>query len=127
MRALVVDDSAVIRRFLKHVLEPEGIEVAEAVDGIQALKVLQDGAPIDFAFLDWRLPGMDGYEVLNLIRSDTKFDHTQILMVSTETDEHLIQDALKAGADEYIIKPFTRDFIVETVHNLQLKQRRGQA
>jgi two-component system chemotaxis response regulator CheY len=127
MRALIVDDSAVIRRFLKLVLEPEGIEVTEAVDGIEALKVLQCGVPVDLAFLDWRLPGMDGYDVLNIMRSDCKFDQTKVLMVSTETDKHLIQQALDAGADEYVMKPFTRDVIVEKVHELRHKNRREQA
>jgi two-component system chemotaxis response regulator CheY len=127
MKVLIVDDSSVIRRFLTKVLEPEGIEVTEAADGPAALQALRCGPPVDLAILDWRLPGMDGYEVLNIIRSDTRFDQTRILMVSTETDEQHVHDALQAGADEYIMKPFTRDMIVETVNQLQRKNQRNQA
>jgi len=127
MRALVLDDAAVIRRCLRRALEPEGIEVVEAADAMEALAVFQSGPPIDLAFLDWRLPGMDGFELLNIIRSDSKFNHTRILMVSTETDEQYVHDALKAGADEYIMKPFSQDLIMEKVHKFLPQGHRDQA
>lgn len=112
MKALVVDDSAGMRAFLKMVSKGAGIEVAEARNGVEALSVLTSGLRTDFALLDWNMPEMDGYELLLWIRSKTKFDSMHIMMVTTETEAGQITEALEHGADEYVMKPFTREVIL---------------
>jgi len=112
MKALVVDDSAGMRAFLKMVSKGAGIEVAEARNGVEALSVLTSGLRTDFALLDWNMPEMDGYELLLWIRSKTKFDSMRIMMVTTETEAGQITEALEHGADEYVMKPFTREVIL---------------
>jgi two-component system chemotaxis response regulator CheY len=113
MKALVVDDSAGMRAFLKMVLKNAGIEVAEAKNGIEALSVLNSGLKADFALLDWNMPEMDGYELLLWIRSHRAFDPMRVVMVTTETEAGQITKALEHGADEYVMKPFTREVIFD--------------
>jgi two-component system chemotaxis response regulator CheY len=122
MKALVADDSNLIRHFLRKVLEPEGIEVTEATDGKEALQALQTGEPVDVALLDWRMPVMDGYDVLEIIRADHKFDDMQVVMVTTETDMSLVNKAMDSGANEYIMKPFSKDVVLEKLRLLHLRQ-----
>ena len=112
MKAVVVDDSAGMRAFLKMVSKGAGIEVAEARNGVEALSVLTSGLRTDFALLDWNMPEMDGYELLLWIRSKTKFDSMHIMMVTTETEAGQITEDLEHGADEYVMKPFTREVIL---------------
>jgi two-component system chemotaxis response regulator CheY len=122
MKALVADDSNLIRHFLRKLLEPEGIEVTEAVDGMEALQTLQTGGPLDLALLDWKMPGMDGYDLLQIIRADHKFDDMQVMMVTTETDMALVNQAMDSGANEYIMKPFSKDVVLEKLRLLHLDQ-----
>jgi two-component system, chemotaxis family, chemotaxis protein CheY len=113
MKALVVDDSAGMRAFLRMVLKGAGIEVAEARNGMEALSVLKSGLMADLALLDWNMPQMDGYELLLWIRSNTAFDSMRVVMVTTETEAGQITKALEHGADEYVMKPFTREVILD--------------
>ena len=123
MKALVVDDSQVIRCFLRGLLEPEGIEVSEANDGAEALAALKVSGPIDLLMLDWRMPGLDGFDVLCALRAEPRFDNMSIVMVTTETDLEQVTKALDSGADEYIMKPFNRDGILEKLNLLKSKPR----
>jgi two-component system chemotaxis response regulator CheY len=122
MKALIADDSNLIRHFLRKVLEPEGIEVTEAVDGTDALKALQTGGPVDVALLDWKMPGMDGLDVLEIVRADHKFDDMRVVMVTTETDMSSVAHAMDSGANEYIMKPFSKDVVLEKLRLLHLNQ-----
>jgi two-component system chemotaxis response regulator CheY len=121
MKALVVDDSAGMRAFLKMVLKGAGIEVAEARNGREALSALNSGSRADFALLDWNMPEMDGYELLLKIRSNATFDSMRVVMVTTETEASQITRALTHGADEYVMKPFTREVILDKLHILGLE------
>jgi two-component system chemotaxis response regulator CheY len=121
MKALVVDDSAGMRAFLKMVLKGAGIEVAEARNGVEALSVLTSGLRADLALLDWNMPEMDGYELLLWIRSNTKFDSMRIVMVTTETETGRITKALEHGADEYVMKPFTREVILDKLQMIGME------
>ncbi|HVT98383.1 MAG TPA: response regulator [Acidobacteriaceae bacterium] len=106
MRALVVDDSRFIRNYLHSLFTEHGVECVEAVDGKQGLACLREAGPFSVALVDWNMPVMSGYEMLQAARADHAFDGTRIVMVTTEAENDHIEAALLAGADEYIVKPF---------------------
>ncbi len=121
MKALVVDDSAGMRAFLKMVLKSAGMEIAEAKNGVEAVAFLRSGLRADLALLDWNMPQMDGYELLLWIRSQAAFDSMRIVMVTTETEVGQITKALEHGADEYVMKPFTREVILDKLQIIGLE------
>jgi len=121
MKALVVDDSAGMRAFLKMVLKGMGMEIAEAKNGVEAVTFLNSGLKADLALLDWNMPQMDGYELLLWIRSRAAFDSMRIVMVTTETEAGQITKALEHGADEYVMKPFTREVILDKLQIIGLE------
>lgn len=106
MRALVVDDSRFIRNYLHSLFTQHGVECVEAVDGKQGLECLRENGPFSVALVDWNMPVMSGYEMLQAVRADHSLDATRIVMVTTEAENDHIEAALEAGADEYIVKPF---------------------
>ncbi|MGC2112066.1 MAG: response regulator [Candidatus Korobacteraceae bacterium] len=107
MHALVVDDSSAMRKILGMILKPRGFDVLEAKDGVEALSVLSGSGELDLILIDWNMPGMNGLELLQQIRQRPDYAGTQILMVTTETGMGQMSTALEAGANEYIMKPFT--------------------
>jgi two-component system chemotaxis response regulator CheY len=121
VKALIVDDSAGMRAYLRMVLKGAGIEVLEAKDGVEALAVLHAGARADVAMLDWNMPEMDGYELLKNIRADSTFNSMLVMMITTETEVSQIEKALAHGANEYIMKPFTRDVVLDKLQMLGLQ------
>jgi two-component system chemotaxis response regulator CheY len=116
MRALVVDDSSAMRSILGHILKKQGFEILQAKEGRQALDLLADDQALDLILIDWNMPVMNGLELLQQIRQQTKYDSTRILMVTTETGLDQMTDALSSGANEYIMKPFTSDVVMEKLH-----------
>ncbi len=113
MRALVVDDSRATRTILKQILKEIGFEVSEAGHGREALERLKEiGAP-DLALVDWNMPEMDGFEFVRAVRADHAYDSMRLMMVTTETEMEQVAKALEAGANEYVMKPFTKDVILE--------------
>jgi two-component system chemotaxis response regulator CheY len=113
MKAIVVDDSRAVRSILRTSLKRKGFEVVEAGDGKQALDYLQANGPLDLALIDWNMPVMTGYELICALRGDTTMDSMPIMMVTTETEMVQVQKALLAGANEYVMKPFTEDAFSE--------------
>jgi two-component system chemotaxis response regulator CheY len=114
MRALIVDDSRSMRSILGRILSQLGIEVSEAADGNEALSRLASGERVDFAFVDWHMPVMDGLQFVATLRSRAEpWSSLPIMMVSTESDNEHIMQALSAGANEYMVKPFTADAVSE--------------
>lgn len=120
MRVLVVDDSSTMRKFLKKILVEAGSEVLEAKHGRDALEVLRQNAAVDLTSIDWNMPEMDGMELLSNIRADHSFDAMQIMMVTTEMEMSGVARALEVGANEYVMKPFTKDVILEKLRLLGL-------
>lgn len=120
MRVLVVDDSSTMRKFLKKILVEAGSEVLEAKHGRDALEVLRQNAAVDLISIDWNMPEMDGMELLSNIRADHSFDSMQIMMVTTEMEMSGVARALEVGANEYVMKPFTKDVILEKLRLLGL-------
>ena len=114
MRAIVVDDSRVMRRLLTSMLVDAGFDVAaEAGNGQEALTALAQTGPVELMLLDWNMPVMTGFELLLKLRADAGMRSMRMMMVTTETEADQILRALDAGADEYLIKPFSKQAIRE--------------
>ena len=113
-KAMIVDDSKTIRMILKRVLTEAGFEVCEAGNGREALEVLQvqDGA-VTLALIDWNMPEMNGMELLTELRRQPAFSSIKVSMVTTEAEIGHMSSALQAGADEYVMKPFTKEILME--------------
>ena len=107
---LVVDDSRVVRKVARRILETYDFEVTEAVDGAEALASCRSFMP-DAILLDWTMPLMDGLEFLRRLREETGGGGPVVIFCSAETSPDRIQDALDLGADEYIMKPFDSEII----------------
>ena len=122
MKALVVDDSRAMRMILKRVLAANGFEVFEAGDGKQALEQLAVTGVVDLALVDWNMPVMTGYELICEVRARHELDSMAIMMVTTETETSQVQRALDAGANEYVMKPFTDEALREKLLLLGLAE-----
>ncbi|MCB1508854.1 MAG: response regulator [Hyphomicrobiaceae bacterium] len=107
---LVVDDSSVIRKVARRILEELGFEIAEAEDGSKALEACRRSMP-DAVFLDWNMPVMDGLEFLKALRSEPGGEQPKVVFCTTENDVAHIARAIRAGANEYIMKPFDREIV----------------
>lgn len=113
MKALVVDDSRSMRAIISKQLRELGFTVEEAQSGQEALSKLHAGGTIDIVLLDWNMPEMDGCEVLSLIRSQPRYKAMRVMMVTTESEMSQVAVALEAGANEYLMKPFDRESLLE--------------
>jgi two-component system chemotaxis response regulator CheB len=111
-KVLVVDDSRAIRALLCRTMRELGFDPIEADGGVQALKHIADGLNPELALLDWNMPEMDGLELLENLRELPETKDLKIVMVTSETGMDFIQKALKAGADEYVMKPFSKEDLV---------------
>jgi two-component system chemotaxis response regulator CheY len=110
MRALIVDDSHIIREYIRQLMERLGWACEEAEDGREALGVLRDGkAATDFAVMlvDVNMPVMDGLECVKHLRDEHLAPRMKVMMVTTEADNSFIRQALENGADEFLMKPFS--------------------
>jgi two-component system, chemotaxis family, chemotaxis protein CheY len=120
LRALVVDDSRAMRSIISKILARLGFEVVQAADGVEALATLSTGAPVDVVLSDWNMPEMNGLEFVKALRADPKFARVVVVMVTTETHIEQMMTALEAGANEYIMKPFTAEVIEDKLRMLQV-------
>jgi two-component system, chemotaxis family, chemotaxis protein CheY len=105
---LVVDDSKVIRKVARHILETLEFEVREACDGREALEACMAQAP-DVVLLDWNMPVMSGMDFLRALRASEVTPKPKVVFCTTENGMAYIRAAIEAGADEYVMKPFDRD------------------
>jgi two-component system chemotaxis response regulator CheY len=112
MRALVIDDSKPIRSILTKILVEIGFIVDVATNGLEALDFIKK-EKVDLALVDWDMPEMNGYEFVQEARKDDTYKDMRMIMVTTETAINKVAEALEAGADEYIMKPFTKEMIIE--------------
>jgi two-component system chemotaxis response regulator CheY len=107
MAILIVDDSTTMRRIVKRSIDEMKQEALEAADGAQALKIVEErGDTIQLVILDWNMPGMTGLEVLKTIKANPKYAGITVMMLTSEADQNCVVDALKAGAQNYLTKPF---------------------
>jgi two-component system chemotaxis response regulator CheY len=107
---LVADDSSVIRKVARRILEKLDFQIVEAEDGEQALEACRSAMP-DAVLLDWNMPKMDGYEFLRNLRRLPDGDRPKVVFCTTENDVAHIARALHAGANEYIMKPFDKEIV----------------
>jgi len=113
VRALVIEDSRAMRSILAEILGDLGFEVAPAVDAEEALEILENDQDFKLALVDWNLPGMSGLDLVIAIRERSGLGDIKLMMVTTETQLGRVVEALNAGADEYIMKPFDREMLLE--------------
>jgi two-component system, chemotaxis family, chemotaxis protein CheY len=107
---LVVDDSRVVRKVARRILEANGFDVTEAADGQQALDSCRASLP-DCVLLDWNMPVMDGLTFLKSLRAEFGHDNPPVVFCTTENDMDHIEAAVANGAQEYIMKPFDEDIL----------------
>jgi two-component system chemotaxis response regulator CheY len=122
MRALIVDDSRPIRRIEGDILKELGFETADACHGKEALERLQSGDLPDVVLIDWNMPEMDGLELIKALRNDGRYSGLVLLMVTTETEVSQMLRALSAGADEYLMKPFTKGALADKLRMVGVVQ-----
>lgn len=122
MRALIIDDSRAMRLILGKMLREVGFEVLEAGHGAEGLQRLQEaGADLPaLALVDWNMPEMNGYQFVQAVRNNPAWNSVVLMMVTTETEMEQVTLALAAGANEYVMKPFTREVIVDKLALLGL-------
>ena len=119
-KALVVDDSRAIRMILTKTLGGLGYSVTPAANGKEALAALAKEPSVSLALVDWNMPVMNGLEFVKALRADKKYSSTRVMMVTTETEFEQINAALEAGANDYVMKPFTEELIVERLQAMDM-------
>lgn len=113
-KALVVDDSRAIRMILGKILKGLGFDVLEASNGREALELIDvEKTAVTLVLADWNMPEINGLELLKQLRQRPELASLVVVMVTTETELDQMSAALEAGANEYIMKPFTKDILVE--------------
>ena len=114
MRALVVDDSKAMRRIIQGTLTKLGFDVVQAENGQRGLDVLeQEGGRIDLIMVDWNMPELNGFSFVQSVRANPSYDEIKLIMCTTETEFDQMLKALDAGANEYLMKPFTKEALVD--------------
>ncbi len=113
-KILVVDDSPTIRKFISIALKIKGYEIISASDGMEALELLPNDK-IDLVITDLNMPNIDGFNLIERIRSNENFLNTPIIVMSNLSDSEDIERAMQLGADSYIIKPFDQNNIIKEV------------
>ncbi len=108
MKIMLVDDSRTIRNIERNVLAQLGYtDIVEAGDGVEALNIVASQGMPDFFLVDWNMPNMDGLTLVKKIREQNK--SVPIIMVTTEAEKSRVIEAIKAGVNNYVVKPFTPD------------------
>ncbi len=119
MEALIVDDSRALRGILGKMLSRHGFTVFQAENGKQALKSLEGEArAAKLVCLDYNMPEMNGLEFLTCMRQIPEFKDLPVLMITTETHLEFVSKAIAAGSNEYVMKPFTEDMVVDKLRML---------
>jgi two-component system chemotaxis response regulator CheY len=114
---LIVDDSKIVRKVVRRIVEGLGFAVLEAEHGQDAIAQVRGNA-VDVMILDWNMPVMDGLECMKEIRADSAIAQPKIIFCTTENEFSKIQQAITAGADEYVMKPFDEAIIAGKMRQL---------
>ena len=114
MKLLVVDDSSTMRRIIKNTLARLGYkDILEGADGVEGWAQIDQNPDVEMLITDWNMPEMNGLELVKKVRADERFKDLPIIMVTTEGGKAEVITALKAGVNNYIVKPFTPQVLKE--------------
>jgi two-component system, chemotaxis family, chemotaxis protein CheY len=112
-RAIVIDDSHTMRMILRRSLESWSFDVVESENGRHALERLARMRIPELALVDWNMPEMNGLDFILAVRRDRVYDAMRIMMITTETEFSQVERALSAGANEYVMKPFSKEVLAD--------------
>lgn len=119
LKLLVVDDSSTMRRIIKNTLQRLGFQdVLEAEHGVEAWQIMERTPDINVLITDWNMPEMNGLDLVRKVRADGRYDSMPIIMVTTEGGKAEVITALKAGVNNYIVKPFTPQVLKEKLEDV---------
>jgi two-component system chemotaxis response regulator CheY len=122
LKMLVVDDSPTMRRIIVNTLNKAGFnDLIESENGVEALEKLASNSSINFIMTDWNMPKMDGLAFVASVREEAQFKALPILMVTTKAEKTDIVEALKAGVNGYVVKPFTPEIIKGKINEVLAK------
>lgn len=122
MKVMVVDDALTARLKISSLLAEIGYAgVLMAADGSEALRLLEGGERPELVFVDWHMPEMGGLELIQQLRARAEYADTKLIMVTSETGMKTMVQALDAGADEYMMKPFNREILLEKLQLLGVR------
>lgn len=123
-KALIVDDSTATRFILAKMLREIGYDSVQAEDGQKALDALKANESVSFALVDWNMPVMNGLEFITELRKNPQYSAMKVVMVTTETEMMQVVRAIEAGANEYLMKPFTKDMVVDKLKIMGLGEEK---
>jgi len=112
MRALVIDDSRTVRVIIGKILREAGIPHVEAGNGREGLERLAEFPTVEIVLVDWNMPEMNGLDFIKAVRADRARDGIKIVMVTSEAEQEQVMRALDAGANEYVMKPFSKEVLI---------------
>ena len=118
MKVVIVDDSAAMRRMEQRMLESMGWSVVTAANGVEALAVLEQQTGIQLLLTDWHMPEMDGLELVRQVRRQDRYSAMRVIMVTSESVVEAVQSALDAGADDFVMKPFSSEALSERISDV---------
>lgn len=112
MKFVVVDDSSTMRRIIVNTLKSMGhTDVVQGEDGVEGWRAINSNPDVDVILTDWNMPNMNGMRLVQKIRADARFEKIPIVMITTEGGKKEVIGAMKAGVNNYIVKPFTPDVL----------------
>lgn len=117
MKVIVADDSMMTRNIVIKFLKPLGCSTIQAVNGEEAIKLLEGESPLpDLILMDWNMPVLDGYQALQILGKDERYKGIPVIMLTSESDNANRAKALAAGAKGYVTKPFTEEELIQTIN-----------
>jgi two-component system chemotaxis response regulator CheY len=121
MLALVIDDSRAVRMIIGKILRDAGIDVVEAGNGREGLERMVENPDVELVLVDWNMPVMNGLEYIRAVRSQREHDAVRIMMVTSEAEQEQVLRALEAGANEYLMKPFSKEVLIAKLSLLDIE------
>jgi two-component system chemotaxis response regulator CheY len=120
MKLLIVDDSRTMRGLLAAYSRRLGFEIFEAEDGRHALEQIARYQPFDVILIDWDMPGINGLELLEILRANPTYSSTKLMMVTAQSSMNSVVVAMEKGADDYLMKPLTEEMLTDKLRCLEL-------
>lgn len=122
MRALLIDDSRAVQIIVGQILRELGMDVLLAGNGAEALEQIKQNPDVELMLVDWNMPEMNGIDFIRAVRSQRAFDSARILMVTSEAQSDHVNEAINAGANEYLMKPFSKEVLIAKLNLLDVIQ-----